>query len=192
MSHENPYAAPQAPLRPEKFSKNEIWQVLGTGIVLGSALGAGTNALNGWIGPTYFAFVFSTNNDLWMKAVIRGIFEAGMYGLLNAIIFVLIANYWGRGIRSVAVVRKYLLGCAAVVLGFWLLGGVGGLFFARWIGRHPLYRGPFPAQLFDDPGFCWTAGSLNVAVGMSWIITLIAGYLYSRQRVLLPIADELS
>jgi hypothetical protein len=192
MSEDNPYSAPQAPLHPEKFSKSEIWQVLGTGIVLGSVLGAGTNALNGWIGPTYFAFVFKSDRDLWLKAVIQGVFEAGLYGLLNAAIFELLANFWGRGIRSVAIVRKYLLGCAAAVLGFWLLGGVGGLLFARWLGRHPLYRGPFPAPLFDDTGFCWTAGSLNVAVGMSWIITLIAGYHYSQKRLTLPVDDERS
>jgi hypothetical protein len=182
MSQENPYSAPQAPLHPEKFSKSEIWQVLGTGVVLGSALGAATNALNGWIGPTYFAFVFRSNEDLWIKAVIQGILEAGLYGLLNALVFVLIANYFGRGIRSVAVVRRYLISCAVAVLGVWILGGFGGLLFAPWIGRHPLYRGPFPAPLFDDPDFCWVAGSLNVAVGACWLITIIAGYVYARKK----------
>ena len=181
ISQENPYSAPQASLHQEKFSKSEVWQVLGTGLVIGASLGAGTNAINGWVGPTYFTYVLRWTENIWMNAVIQGVMEAGLYGLLNAAIFVMIANFLGRGIRSVSHVRKYLLSCAAAVLVVWILGGLIGVFIAPHAARDPLYKGPFPVVAFDDPGFCWTLGSLNLAIWASWPITFIGGYLYSRK-----------
>jgi hypothetical protein len=182
MSQDNPYSAPQASLRPEKFSKAEVWQVLGTGLVIGAILGGATNAINGWIGPSYFIHLLNWTEDIWIKAVIQGALEAGLYGLLNAFVFVLIANFFGRGIRSVVVIRKYLLSCAVAVSCVWVIGGLIGIFLLPAFSKDLSPNSPFPLKAFTDPGFCWTLGSLNLAVMSSWLITLVAGVIYARSK----------
>jgi hypothetical protein len=182
MSQENPYSAPQASLQQEKFSKTEVWRVLGSGLVIGAALGATTNAINGWIGPSYFIHLLKWTEDIWIKAVIQGAIEAGLYGLLNAVVFVLIANFFGRGICSVVVVRKYLLNCAVAVSCVWVIGGLIGIFLLPAFSKDLSPRSPFPLKSFTNPGFCWTLGSLNLAVMSSWLITLLAGIIYARSK----------
>jgi hypothetical protein len=172
MSQDNPYSAPQAELHESSFNRRDAWYVIGYGAVLGASLGIVTNAINGWLGPVYFAFVMRWQNPIWIKAVSQGAVEGAIYGILSAAVLTGVALYQKRPKLFDQKIRRTMYWVAGTVFVFWVIGGT---FATLYLPHHQPAPGTtiFPWLAFGDRGFCWTIGSLNLAVMASPIITTI-------------------
>ncbi len=82
-----------------------------TAIGAGAVLGAGTNAVNGAVSPTYFRAVLGwlRVENIWRAAVAQGIFEGLIYGALFFIVFTLIVGIVSKGRVTYRFTLKHLL-----------------------------------------------------------------------------------
>lgn len=128
---ENPYRSPVATVLPNpnelasanRFRNGILTVVLGTGA--GVLLGAVTNAINGIVYPWHFSnFAPPGTKELWRIAVVRGVEEGAVYGLVNSsIAAVALAYFQNSKQRPVSSWRVVLTGSALVMVA-WLLGGL--------------------------------------------------------------------
>src|ERR1700729_575514 len=81
--------------------------------VLGSVLiGGTTNAVNGWVSPTYFVTILRWQGvaDVWRASIAQGIFEGLLFGIFFSLVFTVTTGNITGGACSFGFAFKHLIG----------------------------------------------------------------------------------
>ena len=59
------------------------------GVLASGILGGTTNAVNGWVSPTYFVTILGWRGvgDVWRASIAQGVFEGLVFGIFFSLIF---------------------------------------------------------------------------------------------------------
>jgi hypothetical protein len=176
----NPYEAPQSIVSQPQLPELSFRQLALFGCCLGAGLGVLTNTINGFVGQDYFRIFMNYQEQIFFKAILHGIIEGGLYGLLNSILFWCGVKKFHHGRADIQQLKRYFFWLALIVFGMWLLGGFVAAFLLK--SQQPLIIQELPilqGKVFLEPtGFWWCLGSLNLAVASSPFCTLIMLVLY--------------
>jgi hypothetical protein len=100
-----------------------------TGILAGAALGALTNAINGWVGPLCFRNILGWHDvaDVWRASIAQGIFEGLLCGLFLALVFIIVIGCVSKARCSYGFGVITLLFVVVAALVCWAVGGLLGM-----------------------------------------------------------------
>ena len=151
----------------------------GLSIVLGVALGAAVNVLNGVVSPTYFRRVMGWRGDVTALAVLQGAVEGAVSGFFFGVFAALVVTAVTRlrcPLRPVVGVVP-----AAFVLTFvcWALGGMVGAALAFLAPAGVSTFLPLaPTQATARARFLWVGGSiwgayLGAAVSLVYLVAAV-------------------
>lgn len=156
------------------------------GIVLGAALGASTNAVNGRVSPDYFRAVmhWSEVRDVGRAAIAQGVFEGLSFGLGLALIFTTVVGVADRARCPLKTSARYLGAIAAAALACWAIGGVLAIALATLSPE--FYRHAF-RDVPDDPAamlrYAWVGGSIQGLQLGGLAAVVVASVLFGAGRV---------
>lgn len=165
-----------------------------SGVLASAALGAITNAVNGWISPQYFVTVLRWQDveDVWRASIAQGIFEGLCFGVFFSLVFTS-----GVGIITRASCRysfgiKYLLCVVAGALVCWVIAGAAAMGLA-WLSpefyRHRIIGVP------EDTGemlrYAWVGGSI-LGLQLGGFLSLVATLLVLRGNWLRRIQHDVN
>jgi hypothetical protein len=134
-----------------------------TGVLAGGALGAVTNAVNGWVSPRYFVTILGWNDveDVWRASIAQGLFEGLLFGFFFSMIFTTVSGLITRSACPYAFAFRHLLGILAGALVCWGLGGMAAMGLAALSPE--FYRRAFfgvPAEFGPMIRYAWVGGSI--------------------------------
>ena len=152
------------------------------GVLAGGLLGGTTNAINGWVSPTYFITVLRWQGieDVWRASVAQGIFEGFLFGVFFSLVFTVTTGNITGGACSFGFAFKHLLGVLGGAYTCWVLGGLAA------IGLASLSPGFFRQTFFRVPQefgamlrYAWVGGSIwGAEVG--GLVSVIVGLVILR------------
>ncbi|HEY1066482.1 MAG TPA: hypothetical protein VGE52_10250 [Pirellulales bacterium] len=153
-----------------------------TGVFLGAALGAASNAVNGWVSPLYFVNILHWDDvqDVWRAAIAQGVFEGLATGLLFSLIFTAGAGYITGAACRYGFAIKHLLGIVAGAAGLWALGGLLAMGLAALSPE--FYRRAIigvPDDFREMLAYAWVGGSL-VGLQIGGFAALVIGLVILR------------
>jgi pimeloyl-ACP methyl ester carboxylesterase len=133
-----------------------------TGILAGALIGATTNAVNGYVSPTYFQHILGWDfPNIWAASIIQGVFEGLLYGLFIALVFGVAVALMTRGQATYGFAVRHLLIVIGAVYLCWTLGGLLAM------GLAALSPDVYRAMIFmvpEDFGqmlrYAWVGGSI--------------------------------
>jgi hypothetical protein len=155
-----------------------------TGIFTSALLGAATNAINGWVSPTYFITILGWQGigEVWRMSIAQGIFEGLIFGVFFSLVF-----STGVGIISRASCRYgfavwHLFLVLAGAFSCWVIGGLTAMgiaslspeFYRRAIVGVPDEVGPMLA-------YAWVGGSIW-GVQLGGLISVVLGLVIFRSN----------
>ncbi len=86
-----------------------LWVAL-TCVLAGGLIGATTNAINGYVSPTYFRIILGWDfQDIWTASIAQGIFEGLIYGMILAIVFGVTIAIVTQGQATYGFVLRHLI-----------------------------------------------------------------------------------
>ena len=140
------------------------------GVGGGVVLGAATNAWNGMISPEYFRWVMGWwTRDVWGRAVVQGMFEGGVLGLLFAVVVSLSFAASTRLYGTLGLAAGALVRAMGVVLLCWVIGGVIGTLVPEvWLIRWT------PVEWHARRNYGWVGGSIWGAYGGTLLGAVVA------------------
>ena len=155
-----------------------------TGVVLGAALGALTNAVNGWVSPLYFRNIMRWDDieDVWRASIAQGILEGVLFGLVFAIIFTAVVGIVSKARCPYRLAAAYLGVVAVAALVCWALGGLIAMGLATLSPE--FYRHTFPGVPEDFGAmlrYAWVGGSIQ-GVLFGGFASVIVGSVLFRAR----------
>jgi hypothetical protein len=169
------------------FSRSRPGALIGlglTGIILGSALGALTNTISGWVSPEYFRQVMGWKNvqDVWRASIAEGIFEGLLFGLAFSVIFVAVVGLVSRARCPYGLGAVYLALTAVAALAFWAIGGVLGMGLAALSPEffQHAFRG-VPEEFAPMIRYAWVGGSIQ-GVQLGGLASVIVAAVLFRAR----------
>jgi hypothetical protein len=134
-----------------------------TGVCLGALLGGLTNAVSGWVSPTYFRNILRWHDvvDIWRAVVAQGILEGLMIGLVFSVLFVAVVGVVSKARCPYRIAAAYLLGIAVFAVICWAIGGLIAMGLATLspeFYQHAFRQVPeeFPEML----RYAWVGGSI--------------------------------
>ncbi len=97
-----------------------------TGVVVGAALGALTNSVNGRVSPLYFRNILGWHEiqDVWRASIAQGILEGLLFGLVFAVVFTTVVGIVSKARCPYGLAAYYLLLIAVAALICWSFGGL--------------------------------------------------------------------
>lgn len=167
----------ERPIRPAAFAA-----IAFSGIAAGGLVGAGTNAVNGFVSPTYFITVLHWHHveNVWRASIAQGIFEGVVFGFFFSLIFV-IATAIMTGISAeFSFAFKHLCGIVAGALACWLVVGLGAMGLATLSPE--FYRAAFrgvPNDFKEMLAYAFVGGSIWGVQGGGFVC-LIFGLVFLR------------
>lgn len=146
-----------------------------TGALSGGVLGAITNMLNGLVSPFFFYIVLGWQNfdTIWEKAVYQGAYEGMIYGVVYSLIFCISLAIITKGKAKYKFALVQILKLFAITIGFWILGGLGGVLVAKInpeMFQEYEYIPSLDSVLIK---FGWVRGSIRGAVAGGFFSILI-------------------
>ena len=152
------YAPPSGPARPLA-----LIGMAATAVLAGAVVGAGTNAVNGAVSPTYFVNVMGWEgvSDVWRASIAQGVLEGFVFGVLFAVIFTTVVGVVTRACCTYRLALRYLLGIVAGVCGCWVAGGLLAIALASLSPE--FYRRAFigvPQDHGQMLRYAWVGGSI--------------------------------
>lgn len=138
-----------------------IWIAL-TCVFSGAIIGATTNAINGYVSPTYFQNILGWDfQDIWTASIAQGIFEGLIYGIIFSIIFGSAVGIVTRGQATYSFAFRYIAKIIGVVYLCWILGGLIAMGLAALSPE--FYRNTIrqvPDNLKQMLAYAWVGGSI--------------------------------
>jgi hypothetical protein len=133
------------------------------GVLLGAALGALTNSINGAVSPLYFQTILRWHDvsNVWRASIAQGILEGLLFGLVLSIIFTTVVGVVTKGRCPFRLSAIYLLSVGAAALVCWTLGGsiaMGLAALSPEFYRHT-FRG-VPEGMNEMLRYAWVGGSI--------------------------------
>jgi hypothetical protein len=183
------YATP-LPARPTR-----PWALVGIGVttvLAGAIFGAGTNAINGAVSPTYFVnvmgwYVLSTKEEIWWASVGQGVLEGSALGLLFSVILTTSIGIITRATCGYGIGMRWLGYIMLTILGMWIAGGACNIWFAN---SHPVWFQNYfirvPRDHTEMLRYAWVGGSMMGAEagGLLAVITGVILFRMSWRRML--------
>src|SRR5262245_25501024 len=98
-----------------------LFAVAVTGVLASAALGAGTNAINGWVSPRYFVTILHWHGveDVWRASIAQGLFEGLCFGVFFSLLFTTLTGLVTRACCSYGFAARHLLGILAGAVICW-------------------------------------------------------------------------
>lgn len=148
-------------------------------------LGGTTNAINGWVSPTYFVTILGWQGvaDVWSASIAQGIFEGLLFGGLFSLVFTVATGLITSASCSFGFALKHLLGVLGGAYLCWALGGVAAMGLATVSPE--FYRWTFievPREFGPMLGYAWVGGSIwgaelgGLVVGVVGLVVLQANW----------------
>ena len=138
-----------------------IWTALSC-VMLGGLIGGTTNAVNGYVSPSYFRNMLGWDfPDIWTASVAQGIFEGLIYGTIFAILFCAAVGITTKAQANYRFVLRQLAKITGVVYICWILGGlfaVGLATLSPDYYRETVRQVPFDFQ--QMVAYAWVGGSI--------------------------------
>ena len=133
------------------------------GILAGGFLGGTTNAINGWVSPTYFVNILRWHDvvDVWRASIAQGIFEGLLYGIGFSLLFTIPTGIITSAACSFRFAFKHLLGIISGAYAGWVLGGLAAMGLAMLSPE--FYRRAFlgvPQEFEPMLRYAWVGGSI--------------------------------
>ena len=133
------------------------------GVLAGGFLGGTTNAVNGWVSPTYFVTVLRWHSveDVWRASIAQGIFEGLLFGVFFSLVFTVATGILTEASCSFGFAFKHLLGILAGVYVCWALGGLAAVGLGTLSPE--FYRRAFfgvPDEVGPMLRYAWVGGSI--------------------------------
>ncbi len=154
-----------------------LFGVAVTGVFASAALGAVTNAINGWICPEYFVAVMRWHLviDVWRASIANGIYEGALFGTFFSLLFAVGIGIITRVTCPYLYAIRYLLGTVAGAFVCWMVGGIIALMLASLSPE--FYRATFdgvPNEFSAMLRYAWVGGSI-VGVQMGGLVCVFLG-----------------
>jgi hypothetical protein len=133
------------------------------GVLASAFLGGTTNAVNGYVSPTYFINVLGWKSiaDVWSASIAQGILEGFLFGVFFSLVFTVGTGIITEGACPFGFAFKHLLGILAGVYVCWALGGLAGMGLAALSPE--FFRQTFigvPATIGPMIAYAWVGGSI--------------------------------
>ncbi len=155
-----------------------------TGVVLGAALGATTNGINGWVSPVYFRRMMRWEDvdDVWRASIAQGIYEGLLFGLAFAMIFVTVVGVVTRARSPYRLAARYLALVAVAALACWAAGGATGMGLAALSPEffQHAFRG-VPKEFAEMIRFAWVGGSIR-GIELGGLASIVVASVLFRAR----------
>ena len=153
-----------------------------TGVMAGAFVGAATNAVNGFVSPTYFINIMQWHHldNIWRAAVAQGILEGLVCGFFFSMIFTIATGIITSVSCEFRFAFKHLLGIVAAALILWFLGGLTAMGLATLSPE--MYRAAFfgvPDDFEAMLAYAWVGGSIW-GVQFGGLASLIVGIFFLR------------
>jgi len=152
-----------------------------TGILIGAALGALTNSINGLVSPLYFCNILGWDDvgDVWRASIAQGIFEGLMFGFFLAIVFTIVVGCVSKARCSYRFGVGTLMFVAVAALVCWAVGGLLGMGLATLspkFYRHAFYR--VPEDFTEMLRYAWVGGSIWGIEFGGFALTILGSFLF--------------
>lgn len=138
-----------------------IWVAL-TCVLTGGLIGATTNAINGYVSPTYFQNILGWDfQDIWSASIAQGILEGLIYGVIFSIVFGVTVALITKGQATYRFALRHLIKIIGLVYLCWTLGGIIAMGLAAL--SPDFYRQTFravPDDFGQMLGYAWVGGSI--------------------------------
>lgn len=138
-----------------------IWVAL-TCILTGGLIGTTTNAINGYVSPTYFQNILGWNfQNIWTASIAQGIFEGLICGIIFSIIFSATVAVVTKGQATYRFALKHLIKIIGLVYFCWTLGGLIAIGLATL--SPDFYKQAFrqvPNEFGQMLAYAWVGGSI--------------------------------
>lgn len=159
-----------------------LFGVAVTGVLASAALGAVTNAVNGWVSPLYFVTVMRWQGveDVWRASIAQGILEGLCFGVFFSLVFTAGVGIITRASCGYGFAVWHLLGVVAGALVCWALGGVAAMGLASLSPE--FYRRAFigvPAEPGAMLAYAWVGGSIW-GVQLGGLVSVVLGLVVVR------------
>jgi len=133
-----------------------------TGVAGCAALGALTNAVNGFVSPDYFRSVLGLSQlsdiEMWRASIARGILEGVLFGLVLSALYTAVVGISSGARCPYLFAAAHLAGMLAAALACWVVGG------ALALGLLALSPEYFRQTYYPDYGpiapYFWVGGSI--------------------------------
>jgi hypothetical protein len=159
-----------------------LFGVAVTGVFASAALGAATNAVNGWVSPLYFVTIMGWQGveDVWRASIAQGIFEGLCFGVFFSLIFTAGVGIITRASCSYGFALRHLLGIVAGAIVCWAIGGVAAIGLASL--SQEFYQRAF-IGVPEEPGpmlaYAWVGGSIW-GVQLGGFVSVVLGLVVLR------------
>src|SRR5262245_52669924 len=146
------------PTRPLALAGTAVCGALASGL-----LGGTTNAINGWVSPTYFVTILRWHGveDVWRASIAQGVYEGLMFGVFFSLVFTVTTGLITGASCSFGFAFRHLLGVLAGAYVCWALGGLAALGLVTLSPE--FYQRTF-IGVPDAPGprlrYAWVGGSI--------------------------------
>lgn len=159
-----------------------LFGVAVSGVFASAALGAVTNAVNGWVSPLYFVTILRWHGveDVWRASIAQGIFEGLCFGVFFALVFTAGVGVITRASCSYGFAVRHLLGIVAGALVCWAIGGVAAMGLASLSPE--FYRRAFigvPEETGPMLAYAWVGGSIW-GVQLGGLVSVVLGLVVLR------------
>jgi hypothetical protein len=133
------------------------------GVLASGFLGGTTNAVNGWVSPTYFVTILRWREveDVWRASIAQGIFEGLLFGVFFSLIFTIATGIITRISCTFGFAFRHLLGILAGAYVCWAFGGLAAIGLASLSPE--FYRRAFygvPQATGPMLRYAWVGGSI--------------------------------
>lgn len=163
--------------RPPSVRPLALAAIAGTGVFASAALGAVTNAINGWVSPLYFVTIMRWQGveNVWLASIAQGVFEGLCFGVFFSLVFTAGVAILTRASCSYAFAALHLLGILAGALVCWCIGGAAAMGLATVSPE--FYRRTFigvPEAFGEMLAYAWVGGSIW-GVQLGGLVSVILG-----------------
>ncbi len=146
-----------------KSKAGAVVSIAMTCIVMGAAIGALTNMVNGAVSPLYFKNIMRLHDvqDVWRASIVQGVLEGLIYGVVFAAVFATVVGIVTKADCPYLYVAKFILGISLAVLGCWAAAGVVAMGLATLSPE--FYRRTFigvPDSFGPMLRYAWVGGSI--------------------------------
>ena len=158
-------------------------------------MGVFTNAINGYLSPTYFSVTLGWNSDgpftIWAKSVAQGALEGCALGAFLGLILMLYVGFTSRLCCPLKVSAPALSDTMVATLIFWVIGGFNAVLLALFAPKFYEFFIGLPPVKSDAVRFAWVAGSLNsLGIGGLLAVCIACARFGARWKRLTKAAEE--
>ncbi|MBD3671246.1 MAG: hypothetical protein HUJ29_10765 [Gammaproteobacteria bacterium] len=154
-------------------------------LLMGIAIGGGTNTINGLVSPEYFINIlgWSPSGNVWGMSIIQGIVEGLIYGFVFAVVYTAIAASKPYSTIQNPQIIRFILNIGAVILIMWVIGGILAVVLA--FINPDFYRSAIiaaPSKTGAMLRYAWVGGSIWGGM-LGGLLSLVVGAVLFKNKL---------